>query len=79
MAASLLVRKLWIQTSCRPGEGWVPPGYSCLTHYTSSSPMSKPGFETINDDTEVTYPNDWFGYFKYVDYLSHCIVLVILE
>ena len=27
-------RKLWICTSCRPGEGWAPPGYSYSRHAT---------------------------------------------
>ena len=31
MATSLVEWKLWIQTSCRPGEGWALPGYSYPT------------------------------------------------
>ena len=32
MATSL--GKLWIQTSCIPGEGYTPPGYSDPRHTT---------------------------------------------
>ena len=34
MAACVGNGKLWIQTSCRPGEGWALLGYSSPTHTT---------------------------------------------
>ena len=33
---------LWIQTNCRPGEGWAPPVYPCpKTHYLYSTPTTR--------------------------------------
>ena len=34
IAIGLGERKLWIQTSYRPGERWALPGYSCPRHAT---------------------------------------------
>ena len=30
--------KFWIQTSCRPGEGWSPSGYYSTRHYAWEAP-----------------------------------------
>ena len=47
IATSLEERKLWIQTSCRPGEGWASPNYSCPRHTTYvSSPWAKLVYRT---------------------------------
>ena len=32
MTTHLEEGNLWIQTSCRPGEGWALLGYSCPKH-----------------------------------------------
>ena len=34
MTTILREEKFCIQTSCRPGEGWAPPGSSCPRHAT---------------------------------------------
>ena len=36
MATSQGEGKLWIQTSCRPREGWALSGYLCPRHYIST-------------------------------------------
>ena len=40
----------YIQTSCRPGKGWVLPGYSCTRHTTCYTTMTKPSYETGDND-----------------------------
>ena len=41
MATAQEEGKLWIHSSCRPGEGWALSGYSCPRHtcYGSSEWM----------------------------------------
>ena len=46
--------KLWIQTSCRSGEGWALPGCSCLSHTTwVVSPTTKPGYGIMEKNIKV--------------------------
>ena len=40
MVTNLGKGKLWIQTSCRPGEGWAQPGYFYPRHATWIVPPS---------------------------------------
>ena len=46
MATGLGEGKLWIQTSYRPGEGWVLPDYSCLRCTIWLAPSQRTGYGT---------------------------------
>ena len=60
IATNLREEKLWIQTSCRPGEEWASSGYSCLRHATWVLALQpKPVYGTSES---ITYP--WYGYGK---------------
>ena len=59
METSLGEKKFWIQTSCRPGEGWALSNYSCPRHTTwIISPTTKPGYKKkFLSQWSVTYVN----------------------
>ena len=50
MASCLGEGMLWIQNSCRFGEEWALPGYSCLRHSTWVEPLqSKQVMEPVRE------------------------------